>query len=807
MEEILRGEEVYKINNDELESYIKKAYSLENKVVFFPVRHHSVGCSYHLLKVINEYNPQAILIEGPDNTNHLLENLIHEENKTPLCIYYSYFDKKKLLSDEGNKYTCYYPMLSYSPEYIAIKEAKKRNIHASFIDLSYEKTLIASKEGKGLRVNNKKSTYNNDDYMLHSTYNKLLFKNAKVQDFHEFWEKYFEIDAKYIDTETFIRNMLTYCYITRMNSSEVTLLEDGCIKREEYMAHNIKKAMDEYDRVLVVTGGFHTYGLLELLNEDSQKKKVESKYKKDMSEFSKAYLMAYSYEASDQLLGYKSGMPYSSFYKKIWDNITKEKNFENVVKYYIAKTSRKMKKSNLASSTDDAINALVLAKGLSDIRNKREPGVNELIEGVSTTFIKGEKNEISSEPVRILEKMMIGNKIGEINTMVDKPPLFIDFLKIAGSFKLELNNTINHTKILDLSKEKHIQMSYFFHRMSYLNCTYSFMTKGPNVAKSSNMHLKRETWTYRYSEEVIRRLIELSVHGGSVIEVAMELLKDEGKNAKADSYKTSNILLKSVVMGINKEMLKLVKEVEDAIFLDNEYINIINALKQIHFTLEILTNEEDKMTVRRLLNACYKKSVNLLDSIKDIDENSESEFLNALIDQNYISDYDMLDKNIFIDKIKSCKDSISNSILFGAVVGILYGNDEIKQEDIINNINSYIRASGEERRKLASFLRGLFTTGRDVMLFDTNMIVLLDDYIKKIDDENFIEILPELRYAFSIFMPREIDKIAKSVGSMYNETSSSILNVKGANPIEVKRGSIIDKKAKSMLMEWGIIDG
>ena len=58
MEQLLRSEEV---------SEIGEHYDLNAPVLFFPVRHHSPVCSFHLKKAIEDYSPDCILIEGPKN--------------------------------------------------------------------------------------------------------------------------------------------------------------------------------------------------------------------------------------------------------------------------------------------------------------------------------------------------------------------------------------------------------------------------------------------------------------------------------------------------------------------------------------------------------------------------------------------------------------------------------------------------------------------------------------------------------------------------------------------------------------------
>ena len=120
--------------------------NFQNQVVFFPVRHHSPVCSYHLRKTIEAYQPEIILIEGPENANDLISVLTDEKTVLPCAIYYFYKDKKKYISEDAEDYHCYYPFLNASPEFTAMKEAKKLNIPAKFMDLPYSEILINSRK-------------------------------------------------------------------------------------------------------------------------------------------------------------------------------------------------------------------------------------------------------------------------------------------------------------------------------------------------------------------------------------------------------------------------------------------------------------------------------------------------------------------------------------------------------------------------------------------------------------------------------------------------------------------------------------
>lgn len=78
--------------------------------MLFPVRHHSPVCSWQLIRAIKEYQPDVILIEGPENANDMIGVLTDERTKLPAAFYYYYKDRKKFISDEAEDYKCYYPL-------------------------------------------------------------------------------------------------------------------------------------------------------------------------------------------------------------------------------------------------------------------------------------------------------------------------------------------------------------------------------------------------------------------------------------------------------------------------------------------------------------------------------------------------------------------------------------------------------------------------------------------------------------------------------------------------------------------------
>lgn len=814
MDRLLQRQELDSLDKtvlEPLDEFIAQAYNLESSLVFFPIRHHSPVCSYHLLRTLDRYQPDVILIEGPSNTHHLIDGLLDDEAKLPLSIYYTYQNK------DEEKYLCYYPMLGHSPEYVALLEGKKRSIPTAFIDLPYEAILKASQENKGIREKMSKKEYNDDTYLASGKMMKDAMKKGGVRHFQEFWEKYFELKNLNAKTEDYIKDMLTYCYLLRQGETQQDLLEDGCLARETFMAAKIKEYQQSHKRILVLTGGFHTWGILNYLNNQEElrirDKELEPKEK------SEAYLIPYSYQHSDALSGYASGMPYSYFYSRIWKDIKKnyasflsgdytaKELYHEQVAYFITKCGRELRKEGEAASTDDSIQALRMSAGLADLRQKDAIGVYEMIEGIRSAFIKGEYNEVNNSPLKVLQKILIGDKIGKLSSQTILPPLVEDFKKLCTKFKLDIRLIQEQQKVLEIyQKPLHQQISYFFHQMDYMDCGFVKKLKGPDLLSKKNMSIKRETWSYCWRPEVERKLIENSLYGGTVREVILEKLKMESAECATQSGASAKVLLRAVMMGIGECQDTLFTQVGEAIEMDQEFFSLVACSQSLQYLSNMPLPELLLQGVMKLQQLTCQKSFQLLQLLKEVKSEESLEYAKAIKHFNFLALEGVGDTESFIESFTLIRDLPDmDPLLEGAIEGILFGWDEVTYDAILAKIKGYMSGSGEERQKCAPFLRGLFLTGKDILLINPQLLQLLDQYIDELDEELFMEILPELCYAFSAFMPREIASIADQIASIHGTIGNKVITGTGIDAVDYKDFKERDQRVKGILEKWGIL--
>ncbi len=793
----------------QIDSLFKKSYDLRANRLFFPVRHHSPACSFHLAKVIEEYAPDIILIEGPCDTNGILQYIEHDESQAPLCIYYSYSDKKGLLGEKDGKYKCYYPFLDYSPELVAIRQAKTKGIPARFIDLPYPEILLNSSRGGGLQNKAPKVSYNDDYLMARSRFLQELCEKEGCRNFSELWEKLYEIDGIRQRKEDFIRNILAFCYLSRIDYSQEMLQSEGCTAREKFMAGNIREAVRNHEKVLIVTGGFHTWGLVGLLDGEEEASPVCIEHQD-----AGTYAMAYSFEESDQLNGYASGMPYPAFYQKVWEEIcdNEEKPYKKAVLHYIIRCGGQLRKNDTALSTADEIEAYNMARGLAALREKEECGVFELFDGVRASFVKGELSVFDKVPLEVLGRLLTGKKTGRLCGHAEVPPIVKDFREKACGLKLKVNTTAEQEAVLDIYKNsRHREISKLLHIMLFLETGFCRKVKGPDFINKKNTSLVRETWKYRWSTAIESSLIEVSVYGGSLEEAAGEVVKRRLKETGEHAGDMSLLLIDTCMMGLNDRFGEMAQYVSEAVGRDGVFYSVADCTYNLCFLYggRKLLGSSAEGGLKKLIKEAYYKAVMLTSGIYNTAAEEEDRVISRLKDLYHLTLQRELGLDIdpFSDALADITQKADcNSSVEGASIGILTGMGKADRSFAIAKAEGYLYGTGEKFLKSAGFLKGLFSTARDTVFYDDGFIKGINHVIRNMHEEDFMEILPDLRLSFSFFTPNEINEIAEAVSEAYNIKKEDILRTEAIVPEEIKLGAELDSLAAGAFKRWRLMN-
>ncbi|MBC7797460.1 MAG: hypothetical protein H7Z37_11355, partial [Pyrinomonadaceae bacterium] len=112
------------------------------------------------------------------------------------------------------------------------------------------------------------------------------------------------------------------------------------------------------------------------------------------------------------------------------------------------------------------------------------------------------------------------------------------------------------------------------------------------------------------------------------------------------------------------------------------------------------------------------------------------------------------------------KSNVCPPIISGATHGLLQNANRISSETLLHQVEANLINANR-----IGFLSGLLRTAREIAWTQPEFLTMLDGYLRDLPEQEFMQILPELRLAFSSFTPRETDRVAKNVADIYGEES------------------------------------
>lgn len=797
MERILREPKLV-----EIEQRFARSFDPHEKVMYYPVRHHSPACALHLQRTIEHYLPDLILIEGPADSMQLLPYIADPASEPPFCIYYSYDDKEGKVSEEKEKYRAYYPFLSYSPELVAIREADKRQIPIRFIDLPYALRLINQVENEPTEF---QFFYNEDTEYEVNSYTAMLAQRSGCRSFSEFWESHFEQGAMEMDTPSFVRNVFHLGYFMRLATpdTDASLKEDR--QREVYMAAEIRKHLSDYQRILVVTGAFHVSGLMDALL--SEEKQSLTTYAKDSVA---SYLMPYTFKEADSKSGYAAGMPFPAFYQAVWEKMQKNSSdvFGSTILEYIIKTAHFARKTQ-AISLPDEMNALNMARSLAALRGKKTAGVYELLDGVKSSFIKGDIHATSTFEIDFLLRLLSGMGAGKIVANDCIPLVVKEFRALCSQYRIKTTTVERQEVTLDIIKNPaHYKKSRFLHQLLFLETGFSTLQSGPDYVNQRNRNLVRETWICRYGTRVETRLIDLSVYGSTLSQVCASLIEKNFKDSMT-AEELGKLLLSVQVMGVEGFYQQYEESIREVVQHEKNFVNLCKLLGSLRYLAHMqgLMDGEVNPIISDLGKKVFNEAVYLIPLVKQANQDEEQNvceqmrnLYNFSLEEESWSDREIL--TMAVGDV--LKDTFCNSRFYGLCLAVYYKEGRIEQQSFCDQIAAYLESSIAQPEQAASFVCGLFLVARDVLFMDSRILESMDRVIGNADNETFLMILPNLRYAFTCFLPMELNRLGRIVAETHQVSASRLSGSINVSQDEVAEAMRLDTWAAEALKIWRI---
>ena len=795
----------------------------EDAVCFVPVRHHSPACSLALSALLKSVRPVAVLIEGPDDLNHLLPLLQHEKTQPPIAwMCQSRVEQSGETASEGEDgevtsalptgdetRTSFFPFCAYSPEWIAAREGAALGAQIAMIDLPWSDKAWArsereesddSDDSDGAVELVQARSLMHERHFAHSRYLTRMAESLGCTDHHELWERMFELRAPaqlQSEWRDFFGDVFAWCAMARLDYEPEVLEAELSLPRERHMAAQIRAWRAKVKGpIVVVTGGFHTLELVQNWRNSAPPKtaKKASSPTKTIAT-SEAWLIRYSFEKLDALNGYSAGMPSPGYHQAIWERMQAgdAKPHNSVALEYMAAFARQMRE---AQHTDAASTALVQAAAaqaerLAQLRGNIGPGRQDLLDAIRSCYIKGAIDEGTTGFHTEVRRFLAGTRLGDIPPSAGSPPLIEDARRLARAAGVRLDDSTQRTVRFDLyRKARHRERSRFFHAMAYLDAHFAGWVGGPDFLAGTRLNLLFEEWRAAWSPMVEARLIELSTDGASVEAVCLARLEREqhalSEQGRARSASAAMLLLlRACVIGLHAQLPRLLKMLSDHLDEDASLASVLDCghrLVTLWRAREPLGVQQNPQ-IAALLARIGPAALFLLPQLGDAKPEGEPQAVKLLLSLRELGR--MLGSVEGVGSASSASLALDAELLrarlthfattpqvacgvAGAAAALLYLDGDW-DDAALQSAVALRFGPGAQADESVRYLAGLMSAAPELMLRLPAVLQAFDALVRDWDEDAFIAYLPDLRQSFTALRPQETAQLASRVASLYGE--------------------------------------
>lgn len=723
------------------------------RVAWLGVKHHSPACAWHVDAWIREHRPAAVLIEAPEDANDVLPWLAHAETAAPLALLFAFTDK----AVETGRVRWMWPILAHDPEWVALRTGSELGIDVRLIDAPARAIHAAG----GARPTRDREL-GPEDYL------EAAALRAGRPNFDALWESAFEHAPDERQSVAFFRAVLTLGWCARASGGEV---DPATALREGHMRWCVDQALAAHPtgRIAVVTGAFHAAALI-----DAKAKRVKPRADAGAG----VVLTAPSHRALS-----RRGVDHPGWGAARWSALH---GGPDPALYTLVAVTAEVRAAGVPVGTADAVGAVEVARGLAALRSTRAAGagitVSDVVDGARSALVKGAIGGPAVDAA--VTRVLIGEARGRLPAHAGRPPLVEDFWAEVARHRLTLDDEVREVRCTVADNPRHQAKSAFLHRCRLLEVPMfaplpdgrdDAVFRGPNWADGTDLHLIVERWGVTADPAIDDRLLELSERGGTVVEAATDALGEAKAAAGDDVAARAGILLHAAQMRLTELLPKLLDDLAAAVARDPSLANLVRAL----LDLALLQNYRGSLPthgharVSEVLSTTYDRACLALASVRFVADPEVPAMVDALVS---LTRFAVLgggspdggpDRELLASRMAAAgEDRATHPSIRGTLHGLLAGLGAMRVEAIAVELRGYLRGVVEEVRRGGAYLEGVLGASRTSFLRSGVLLAAVHDVVVRLPDDAFAAVLPDLRRAFAVFVPAEIERIGERVAGL-----------------------------------------
>jgi hypothetical protein len=735
-------------------------------VRLFGIRHHGPGSARSLLKAFAADPPDCILLEGPAELESVVEWVSHAEMQPPVALL--------IYEPDNPRSSIIYPFGCFSPEWQVLRYARQNNVPIRFMDLAAAfliewrkekvKQLLAladeAASGKepGEDQPEKETTApettepGQPRLMFGPDPIALLAEAAGFTDRERWWEYMVEHRRDAADVFDAIHEAVSAAREEMSPLMPLELEEDSL--REACMRQNLRSAQKEgFQNIAVVCGAWHTPALA---NPGPAKKDADLLKGRPKCKV-QATWVPWSYDRLCQQSGYSSGVESPGWYDHLWEMTERDAAPRDITIGWLTRSAMVLRQQNMDVSPAQVIDAVRLAEGTAALRGLPLPGLDEMNDATQAILCGGQ-----TLPMDLLHKrLIVGEKLGSIPSSAPSVALQVDLQKTAKRLRLPQSQD-SKTYDLDLRKQNDLERSHLLHRLQLLNVPWGSLQHATGKTRGT-FH---EIWQVQWSTDYGVAVVEASLWGTTVHDAATSRVRYQAARASSISELTT-MVWSSLLADLAAAVPLVVRRLQALAAVASDAAQLMEALPPLAEVLRYgNVRNTDAAAVEQVLEGLVARiSVGLGNACASLDDDAAMAMYGQLVSTN--SALRMLANEAYLEQWNTALQKLAvqrgvHGIVSGRANRLLFDGGQITVDEAAMRLGFALSSVGDAEES-AAWAEGFLRESGLLLVLDSKLLAVIDEWIVGMSDERFEVSLPLIRRTFSTFAFGERRQIAEKI--------------------------------------------
>lgn len=729
------------------------------------IRHHGPGSARSVASALDELEPDAVVIEGAPELDAVAV-LASDPGMVPPVAGLVY-------AIDSPSQAAFYPLASFSPEWVALRWALGRGVPVRFADLPQAHVFAitaaervaeaAEREAKDaddtrldLDWDSESASGSDpdpdpdsgdagevpaqsDSQTLRTDPISVLARAAGYDDPERWWEDAIE---HRIDSVTARFAQITTA-MGEVRSAYPALHDLENQRREAFMRRVIREVMGAHETVVVVCGAFHAPALVP---ESHPSRAADSRVLARLPKTKVGVTWApWTNARLTYTSGYGAGIAAPGWYHHLFSG--EAAGDLDVMAGWLVKVARVLRREQLDAAPASAVEAVRLADALAAVRGRPSAGLEELDDAALAVLCEGSEERLDL----VRRELFVGDVLGQVPDHTPMVPLARDLIRQQRTLRLQ--QTTHRLIEVDLRKPAQLARSVLLHRLRMLGVPW-----GSPVETSSTGTFKEE-WVLTWEPEFAITLVEASRYGTTIASAASAVLAERAGSATLPQL---SALVEAALLGdLSDGLAAVVDRLGEATARSHDVRELMGTIEPLARTVRYGdVRGLDTRALHELVRVIVTRvSVGLRSGTTSLDDDLATATRGALESTHrgiaLLDDAALLEP--WLRALGGLDDDVHGTV-GGRVDRILLDGGRLSSEVAAQRMSRRLSVAADAQQAVA-WLESFLTGDAVLLLHDHALLGIIDEWVSGIADGSFEDLLPLLRRAFSRFSAPERSRL------------------------------------------------